>query len=334
MPRVTLEDVGKASGVSRATASLVLRGDGRVSEETRDRVRAAMKELGYVYNRHAASMRDQRTLLLGLVATDITNPFFGEVTMAIERVARGAGYTLLAGYSGDDFEQQTALLRTMAQHQVDGVMIQPALGTTSADLDLVGEAPVTQFVRHVSESIDFVGLDDERGGELVGHHLLEIGARRVVYVGGSDRSTARRDRIAGIRRSLAGAADLKAHATGDANNLEGGATATAEVYDSGTLPQAIVAHSDAVAFGVYAEMRRRGLTPGSDAAVVSFDDLPLAMAQYPALTSVGIDTGRLGESVAHTLLDRLQTPGAPARRTRMTPTLRIRSSTTSWRPRA
>ncbi len=295
-----------------------------------------MNELGYVYNRQAAAMRDSRTMLLGLIATDITNPFFAAVTMSIERVVREAGYTLLAGYSGDEIAQQADLLRTMTQHRVDGVMIQPAVGTDPSQLADSGGTQIVQYVRHATDELDFIGLDDDEAGRLVGRHLAELGARRVAYLGGAEDSSTRRGRLGGVIRGLSDAGvELDPRATiATPNNMAGGTRAASELLDGGFLPEAIVAHSDAVAFGVYGELRRRGLAPGADVAIAAFDDVPLSTAQFPALTSVGADKNLLGERIAQALLDRIGDPGAPTRSERAAPALRLRESTTSWRRRA
>jgi LacI family transcriptional regulator len=124
--KVTLNDVSRAAGVSRSTASLVLRGSPRIPEATSDRVRLAMAELGYVYNRHAANMRRSESMTLGLIVTDIRNPYFAGLTMTIEEAAHEAGYTLFVGYSRDDVERQYLQLETMVQQQVDGIFLLPA----------------------------------------------------------------------------------------------------------------------------------------------------------------------------------------------------------------
>lgn len=333
MASVTLLDVGRAAGVSRATASLVLRGSSRVSDETAARVRAAMDELGYVYNRQAAAMRESRTMLLAFLATNIVNPFFGEVAMAIDRVVRAAGYTMLTGFTDDDPDLQSQVLRTMTQHRVDGVIVQPAIGT-SPDA-LTGIAACVQYFRQCSDQVDYVGLHNVDAGRQVGEHLARIGVRQVAYLGGVLNSTTRADRMAGLAAGLAAGGvpfDPSIAFTG-ANVLDGGVAAAQRMLDAGLLPDAIVCHSDATAIGAVTELRRRGLTPGADVAVAGFDDLPLAAAQYPPLTSVGLDEGGFGEHVAQVMLDRIATPDAPVVVERIAPALRIRASTTTWRRR-
>ncbi|MEY9776459.1 LacI family DNA-binding transcriptional regulator [Arthrobacter sp. MW3 TE3886] len=335
MADVTLEDVGKHAGVSRATVSLVARGSQRVASETSKRVKLSMAELGYVYNRHAAGMRQQQTMLLGFVATDIQNPFFAQVTMSIESVARKAGYTLLVGYSHDDPLDQQELITTMAQRRVDGILLQPSLGTTGQVAVDAGNVPIVQLVRSFSDEFDYVGLDNIQAGKDVAAHIAAIGAKSALFIGAPEGSAARQERLRGITSGLEGlqVRFSENEAVVTKNNLDGGSYGTAFALDHGMLPDVIVAHSDAVALGVYVELRRRNIEPGRDIAVIGFDDIPLASALFPTLTSVGTLDGKLGEVAAETMLWRLQSPQEPPRQSRVRTVLRVRASTAQWRPR-
>src|SRR5690554_3969981 len=118
MSRVTLKDVSTRAGVSRSTASLVLRGSDRISPATRGRVRAAREELGYVYDRAAANLRQSRPMTVGLVMADLRNPFFAELTMAAEHELHEAGYTLFIGYSRDDAARQDEIISALVERRV------------------------------------------------------------------------------------------------------------------------------------------------------------------------------------------------------------------------
>jgi len=128
---VTINDVAAATGVSRATVSLVLRDEPRVSDETRRRVHEAMERLGYVYDRRAANMRTQRSMTVGLVVTDVRNPYFAELAMALEVALDGHGYSLLQAYSHDEHRREDRLLSAMVEHRVDGVILLPAKDTAA-----------------------------------------------------------------------------------------------------------------------------------------------------------------------------------------------------------
>ena len=110
MARVTLLDIAEACGLSRSAVSLVLQDSPRVSDDTKVRVRQVMVDMGYVYDRAAANLRTKRSMTVGLIVTNVRNPYFAELTMAIEQGLQDAGYTLLQGYSYDELDRQERLL--------------------------------------------------------------------------------------------------------------------------------------------------------------------------------------------------------------------------------
>ncbi|WP_184734874.1 LacI family DNA-binding transcriptional regulator [Arthrobacter sp. AZCC_0090] len=338
MGRATLEDVSKAAGVSRSTASLVLRGSARITEATSDRVRLAMTELGYVYNRHAASMRRSRSMTLGLIVTDIRNPYFAGLTMTIEEAAHQAGYTLLVGYSRDDAERQYLQLETMVQQQVDGIFLLPAIGSELKSICGVidrSSVPVLQLARYFSEKLDYVGPDNIAAGQQLARHLSSLGASSAVLIGGPEQSSARAERVKGLETGFAGSGvtfdpSLTAATT---NNAMGGAEGVASVLDRGSWPDCIIAYSDAVALGIYAELRRRNLEPGRDVSVASFDDIAMAELLLPPLTSVSTYPELIARKAAEMLLNRIRDSSLDPQRSVIEPALKIRASSAQWRPR-
>lgn len=339
MGRATLNEVSARAGVSRSTASLVLRGSSRISTATRERVEKAMVDLGYVYNRQAANMRQSRSMTIGVVETDIRNPYFAELTMALEEAVHDAGYTLFIGYSRDRLERQRQQLDAMVQRQVDGIILLPAIGTTLENVGPVaGEhgPPLVQVSRYFTRELDYVGPDNLAASDAVAKHVASLGCRAAILVGGPDGSSARQERVEGLRRGFEGTAtsfDPGASIT-TLNNAEEGARGLAEALDRGALPDAIIAYSDAVAQGIYAELRRRDLQPGTSVAVASFDDVPLAALQMPPLTSVATRADEVGRAASRLLLARLEDSTAAPESILIEPTLKVRASTALWRPRA
>jgi LacI family transcriptional regulator len=338
MKKVTLNDVSRAAGVSRSTASLVLRGNPRIPEATSDRVRLAMAELGYVYNRQAANMRRSESMTLGLIVTDIRNPYFAGLTMTIEEAAHDAGYTLFVGYSRDDVERQYLQLETMVQQQVDGIFLLPATGSELAPVCGIidrSSVPVVQLARYFSEELDYVGPDNVAAGQQLAQHVSSLGASTAVLVGGPEHSSARTERIKGLETGFTGSgvafdASLSAATT---NNAAGGSEGVARVLDQGIWPDCIVAYSDAVALGIYAELRRRNLDPGRDVSVASFDDIAMAELLLPPLTSVSTYPELIGRRAAELLLNRIRDPALQPQRSLIEPALKVRASTAQWRPR-
>ena len=123
---VTLLEVARDAGVSRATASLVLRGSDLVADETRERVLASMRKLGYVYHRGAASLRTQRSNTVGLIVPDVTNPFFAEMTVGVEERLDQAQHVVLLGNTAETLNKQERLLAMMQEYRADGVLLCPA----------------------------------------------------------------------------------------------------------------------------------------------------------------------------------------------------------------
>ena len=338
MGRATLNEVSAHAGVSRSTASLVLRGSTRISEATRLRVEHAMVELGYVYNRQAANMRQSRSMTIGVVETDIRNPYFAELTMALEEAVHDRGYTLFIGYSRDRLERQREQIEAMVQRQVDGIMLLPAIGTTVENVGPVAGAygpPLVQISRYFSKDFDYVGADNLAAANLVAQHVASLGCSSAILVGGPDGSSARRERVEGLVRGFAGTHtrfDAEASVT-TLNNAEDGARGLADALDRGELPDAIIAYSDAIAQGIYGELLRRNLQPGINVAIASFDDVPLASLQVPPLTSVATHAVEVGNAAARLLLARLEDPTSEPQSVVIEPTLKVRASTALWRPR-
>ncbi|RVW06004.1 LacI family DNA-binding transcriptional regulator [Rhodococcus spongiicola] len=348
MKRVTLSDVSRHAGVSRSTASLVLNGSPSVARETTRRVRESMKALGYVYNRHAAMLRNPRSMTLGLVVTEVQNPYFAELAMTLEDVADRSNYAVFVGYSRDDPARQRRLLDRFVERSIDGLILLPAGDTQAVEIDKLlatSGIPLVLLARHFNLGHDYVGADNVEAGRLLGGHLRAMGVRTVAMVGGPQHTSARREREEGFRAAIAGGEMSMIRADGLFGEAtpDGGAEATRRLLDRGTVPDAIVAYSDIVAVGVYAELNRRGLEPGRDIAVGGFDDIAGSAHRTPPLTTVATFPTAIGEKCGELILERigqsLDSNGGPARDSHpythdlVAPALRVRGSTAAWRPR-
>lgn len=325
--RVTLSDVAARAGVSRATASLVVRGEGALAAQTRERVRAAMDELGYVYNRGAAALRASKTQSIGLVVPDVSNDFTAELTVTVENNV--GGLVTLIGNSLEDLDRQDALVRSMIERQVDGMIVLPAVGTTDRLVAMLtaSRVPVVMATREMrSTGLPYVGIDNLLGGRLAADHLVGHGARRVAYIGGLAQLRPRRDRVAGARRALVKAGgELVADIPGPPRGSWGRDIAR-ELIAEGQLPDAIICHNDLVAFGVYRALRERGLGNPRDLPIVSYDDIAAAELWEPPLTSVGASGYEVGMRCAEALLRRMAAPEAEAERILVSPHLVVRES--------
>lgn len=326
---VTLKDVAAHAGVSRTTASNVLTRTGRVSTETRDRVHQAMRELGYVYNRGAASLRTRRTTTVGVVVTDIANPFFGELLVGLEAALAEAGFRSLVVASSDDPVRQDELVGELREYQVAGLAIMPATGSGRGFLDGLESSGIPHvFVTKYLEGVSapYVGPDDRLGGRLAAEHLLGHGCRTFAFVGGIEGHLSRRDRITGARAALTDAGvdlrqftDLESPSSG-----AGGLRAGEQLLGQGELPEAIICQSDGVAFGVYRALRVAGRA--SEVRVVGYDDVRTAALWEPPLTSVATRPESLGRAAAELLLEEIDEPSGGISQRIFAPELVVRES--------
>jgi LacI family transcriptional regulator len=334
MKRPTVNDVAAHAGVSRATVSLVLRDSPQIPEVTKAKVRTSMAAIGYVYNRRAAEMRGASSRVIGLVVANVRNPYIAELTMAVEGAAGALGYTVLLGCSSDEVERQTQVLRAMAEHQVDGVILLPASDTTAEGLDeLLGKPkmPHVLVARDVhGYAGDYVGADNEASGELAGRHLRELGARSVAFLGGVEGSIPRDDRRRGLLMGLA------PEVTQLASDLPSAHDSTEDLAPllvqalSNAVPDAIVTYNDMYAFSVLGALRANGLEPGRDVAVVSFDDVPDADRSFPTLTSAAGFPEQVGVRATELVLAGVERAVHGPEHVLVQPRFSIRQSTLAW----
>lgn len=327
MARVTLSDVAKRAGVSRATASLVLRETGSLSDETRARVRESMSELGYVYHRAAAAMRAGRTQSIGLLVPDVSNGFTAEMTVAIERTFAEAGHVTLIANSLEDAARQDLLVRSMLERNVDGLIVMPAVGTADASLERLADValPVLIATRRIGATgLSFAGIDNLTGGRLAARHLVEHGVRTIAYIGGEHGLAPRHDRLLGAREVLAPSqAEVVLDLPGPASGQWALEVAN-ELVTADDVPEAMICHNDIIAFGVFRALRERGFSREELPRVVSYDEVPAAALWEPPLTTVGARGRDVGASCAEALLARIA--GGEAEAVLVAPHLVVRES--------
>ncbi|MGL4973719.1 MAG: LacI family DNA-binding transcriptional regulator, partial [Bosea sp. (in: a-proteobacteria)] len=204
--RVTLQAIAEHLVVSTATVSLALRDSPLVADATRKQVQKAALELGYSYNRSAASLRTARTNMLAVAFHDITNPYFAELLAAIEETATSTGHTLLLGTYAESVSRQDRVLTTLREHRPDGMILCPAGGTATDGYDhlIAAGIPLVQVSRELEDvGLDFVGSDDQMGGRIGLEHLIGLGHRRIAMIGGNDQISTGRARHKSYRETLA-----------------------------------------------------------------------------------------------------------------------------------
>lgn len=329
--KVTLQHVADAAKVSKATASLALNSNPRISEATRKRVLAAVDSLGYVYNQRAASLRTQRSYTIGLIIKDVSNPFNAELTSGAESQLADHEYSLVLATTDDVLDKQSRLVKTMLERDVDGLILAPTAETPTASLQRLMDhcALVLLTPYYAGLAADCVGMEDESGTERAVAHLIERGHRRIAFVGGYTAQETRQRRLQSYRDTLTrNGIDCDPEFCIDGPvTRRGGYDAIRQLLSMAAPPSAAYCYSDVIAFGVMLGLRAAGLEAGEDFAVIGFDDVPEASLWHPSLTTVSADPRGLGRKAAQLMLRRISTPNVPIQRVIMPSRLIARDST-------
>ena len=303
----TIVDIARAAGVSKSTVSLVLKGSSLVKTETRERVEAVIERYGYVYNRGAANLRTATSNFVGMVISDLTNPFFAELAVGIEEALYQMGFVPILANTNEDLERQGHVLRSMREHGVAGIIMSPARGTdawTLASLPSRGMPMVITMRRILGSPLPYVGPDNQAGARTAVQHLIGLGHRRIAFMGGYASMTTQQERIAGWRDALvaAGLPFDDGLIFESMPTREGGKRAMEAALASPRPPTAVFCYNDIVAMGATRALSTRGIRPGRDIGVVGFDDIDEAEHNAPPLTTVSADTRIMGARCADSLL--------------------------------
>jgi LacI family transcriptional regulator len=322
-----IRDVAKLAGVSPITVSRALNNSGYISAETRERVEAAIEELGYVPNMLGPSLRFQQTLTLAAVVTDITNPFWTTVTRGIEDVAQANGYSTVLCNTDESETKQEQYLQMLLRRRVDGILLVPA-GSEAAPIDRIKRqgVPVVVIDRQVPDAaVDIVRADSEEGAFRLTRELLSLGHRRIAMLTGPRSVSTAVDRIHGCRRAYA-----EAGLTFDETLIswggftqESGFEKAREVMGRDPRPTAVFAANNFIAVGAMQALREKGLCIPADVALVCIDDIPPAYAVEPFLTVAIQPAGEMGRQAARLLLERIKNPDAAPVRKIVLPTRMI-----------
>ena len=312
--RPTLEVVAERAGVSRATASRVLRGASNVSAQARDAVLRAADELAYTVNRAARSLVTRRSDSIAfLVAEDedrlFSDPYVAKILRGAHREIAAAGLQLVFVIASDPADVAQFEQYARSGH-VDGVLLISLHGDDRLPQQLeAAGVPTVLNGRPLSgdPSLFYVDSDNVAGGATATQALLDGGRRRIATITGPLDMSAGQDRLAGYRRALQTggvAADDRMIVTGDFT-AEGGARAMTELLDRGVGFDGLFAASDLTALGAIRVLTERGRTVPEEVAVVGFDDVREASLATPPLTTVRQPIEELGTTMARTLLRRL-----------------------------
>ncbi len=328
---ITITDVAKVAGVSKSTVSLALQPQSNIKFETKQHVMKVAREMGYVYNRAAANLRRRSSEVIGMVINDLTNPFFAELAVALERQFTDSGYVVMMANTSEDIKQQDKVVRTFCEHGAAGILICPVFGTSQDNLDFIfaRNIPIVSVMRPVEgNNCDYIVPDNEVGIFQATQHLLEQGITRLAFLGGLPGTPLFERRLAGFRLALeqAGIDSSSAEVIPCSSTRAAASAAVTQRVEQGNLPQGIVCYSDMVAFGVSFGLDLAGVKIGQDIAITGFDDVEACATVSPPLTSVHIHTDQLATLAAERLIERMRKPDSIVTDKIVTPKLVVRKS--------
>jgi len=336
MKSSTSQDVAKKAGVSVATVSRVLNGLPNVSQHVRTQVLSAVKELNYHPNRTAQRLRAGRSHVIGLIISDIQNPFFTAIVRGIEDVAYRDGYSLILCNSDEDPEKEKLYINVMRSEEVAGVILVSASEAAPQVDDLIAyNIPVVAVDRQIDDrEIDSVLAANIEGACEAVTYLIQLGHRHIGFIGLPLTRTPGKERYEGYQRALRDhnlplSPDLVRIA--DAKQ-PGGYNAAHDLLVNQPHITALFVANNLMTLGALTATRQRGLKIPDEISIVGFDDMPWASLLQPPLTAVAQPTYQMGQRAAELLLGRMKERTKPVANERMQTQLIVRGSTGKPRP--
>ena len=305
----TISDVARRAGVSTATVSRVISGSTTVRATTRAGVLAAVEALGYRPSGVARSLKLRTTHTLGLVVTDIANPYFPQIVRAVEDAALERGHTVLLSDSADDPSREETYLDLLIDRRVDGIVIASS-GLQARHGDWLATRTVPVVLVNCTArgaALPAILSDNRAGGRLAAEHVLDLGHRRIGHISAPPRNAAAGDRVAGIQDAVDSGRYPGVELTvveGD-GQAEGAEAATLALLERAPGVTAILCYNDLTAVGALRTLRGLGRRVPEDVSVVGYDDIPLAAWMEPPITSVAQQTSAMGRWAVERLLERM-----------------------------
>ena len=335
--RVSIKDIAKAAGVSYSTVSRALNDNPLISQDVRTRVQALAESMGYSPNALAQSLQSRLSNSVGLVITTIADPFFSELALGLEEVAHRADISVFLASSHNDPEREIKIIQTFERRRVDGVIVASSrIGSEYASRLEQIHIPVVMInnqARGDYENLFSVAVDDYQGAQLAMQHLLDMGHRRIGYIGVQNRPGSNERRMRGYLDALK-ACGIAAQpswvllgspqATEDfAGDVEVGQVLMSELVQENVT--AVFCYCDTVAAGVMIACRKLGLSVPGQISVVGFDDTDVCTVLAPPLTTISQPRREMGQLAMEMLLTAIS--GEPTSDVLLQPNLVVREST-------
>ena len=331
---VRLKDIARDLNVSIITVSKAMRGNTDISESTRKRVLARMKELDYQPNMAARSLVTGQSFIIGLIVPDLLNPFFAELAKSLGSALRKQSYGLILASSEDNAEVEQSEIRMMLARGVDVLLIASCQPVLQGFMSVHNQSTPFILIDRPFPRLraNFVGTDDFAGGKLATEHLIGLGRKRLAYIGSPDLGP-EADRFRGFRIALRDhdialrdefvLSNPQVEESGDDVGYE----MMQALLKRRPRPDGVFCHNDVVAIGAMRATLDAGVSIPKDIAFVGFDNVRYSKYLQIPLTSVDQSTGQLGEAAAQLALDLIAKTVDKPKTILLSPTLVVREST-------
>ena len=312
--KTTIKDIARMANVSHTTVSRALNNKSRIKNETKERILSIARGLNYQPNFIARSLVMNRTKTLGLVITNIANPFYTELAQGIEATARGLGYNIIFCSTHSDLSTEKHYIDMLRSKGVDGIIFSSAHMGDPNIIALAEEAfPVVLVNRRtyhpvVREKVDYVGIDNILGGFLAVEHLVRLGHRRIGVIGGSSESSVGFERLEGGKKALSSyGLEVKTDYILEGDFLKGsGYQGGKQFLRMSEPPTAIFAANDYMALGTYQAIVEEGQRVPEDIALIGFNDIEFTSMIGIELTTIGQKKYEMGAVAVKTLVERIE----------------------------
>ncbi|MGW6897453.1 LacI family DNA-binding transcriptional regulator [Streptomyces sp. NPDC054919] len=324
----SIKDVAAEAGVSVATVSRVLNSHPSVSPDAKSRVLAAVDALGYRPNAVARSLRTDQTRTLGLIISDVLNPYFTALARSVEEEARALGYSVIIGNADERPELQDHHIRTLLDRRIDGLLVSPTDGGSPQILDAARGGTPMVFVDRWIPGVDVpvVRADGCPAVRDLVAHLHRLGRRRLAIIAGPAATTTGSERVEAFRDALGelGLPLPDAYIGQGDFQADSGRRATERFLALPEPPDVVFAADNLMALGALDAIRARGLRVPQDIALAAFDDIPWFVHTDPPVTAIAQPTGDLGRAAVRALVDVIE--GRPPQSVTLSARLVVRRS--------
>ena len=307
---ITIKDIAKEAAVSHSTVSRALRGSSQISEETTQYIQETARKLGYLPSAAARSLKTKRSQALGVIVSNIDDPYFSEILQGIEEVAQGNNYSMFTAASQRDSGREGIIIQAMRQHRVDGMII---CSTTFSDEQSRHfskyDIPIVVVNNQAAEDYRYsIYHDDVDGSRQLTRHLIELGHRRIAYLGSCHSGRTTLDRLVGFRQEMeSNGLPVPVNFMHEVPGSEPEMAQLAADHFLGLAdrPTALVCFNDMMAIGILKSLQEHGIRVPEEISITGFDNIVFSNYTNPPLTTFDQPKRFIGQKAAELILSLL-----------------------------